>query len=57
MFIDFEMGHFLKMFINFGVYSVLSGNEGELIVGEFHYGLFDAVHIRLKTSRLNHGVH
>lgn len=57
MFIDFEMGHFLKMFINFGVYSVLSGNEGELIGGEFHYGLFDAVHIRLKTSRLNHGVH
>ena len=51
MLTGFEMSHFMKKFINFGGHCVLSGGEGE-----FCYDLFDAVHIGLGISRLNHGV-
>ena len=53
--IGFDMDQFLKKFVQFGGHGVLSSDEVELIGGEFHNGFFDAVHIGLGTSILNHG--
>ena len=55
MVIGFDMDQFLKKFVQFGGHGVLSSDEVELIGGEFHNGFFDAVHIGLGTSILNHG--
>lgn len=57
MLTSFEIGHFLKKFINFCGHGVLSGDDGELIGGEFRYNLFDAVHIGLGTSRISYRTH
>ena len=48
-----EIGHFLKEFIKFGGYGVLSGGKVELIGGEFGDDLLNTVHIGLGAR----GVH
>ena len=55
MLTGFEMGHFLKKFVEFGGHGVLSSDKVELIGSEFRDGLFDVVHSGLGTSRLSHG--